>query len=110
MTGAAVALGFPFAETLDLDPREQFPTFQIPDFKSQQVIDVHITERLAAVDRKRPNHIAEGPDLTNDFMRPRIGHPKNWRFQSCEIGEPAVGTHNRVVRAGISDDLLQDFA
>src|SRR5262249_26011931 len=103
---ASVAFGRALLEARDFDTMEHLPGFQVSDFKSEQIIDIHKTERIIVIDREWTNDVAKRADFPDDLTRLRIYNRQQWRFQSCKISESTIKRHNRVVRAGIEVELL----
>ncbi len=62
---AAVTQHRTLFKTFDLDTMQHPASFEVADFKTEQVVHVHVTKRLARVDCERPHHIAEWSDLAN---------------------------------------------
>src|SRR5437016_4908234 len=82
----------------------------VADLESKPLVDIDETERLFAIDRKRPDDVAEGPDGPGDGMGLRIRYAEQRRLQTCEIGMFAVETVDRVVRAGVGADRTDQVA
>ena len=82
--GTAVPFHRSFLEAGDLDAVQHLAGLDVADLEAEQIVDVDEAERLRAVDRERPDGVAERTDAADDLVRLWIGD----RQQSAISGRP----------------------
>ena len=76
MAGAAMPLGRPGFKSFHFDAVQDLAGGQITHLEAKQIIHVNKAERSLSIDGKRPDDIAEEPDLTAELVCGQVSDPQ----------------------------------
>src|SRR5262249_21036789 len=99
MTRTTMSFGLTLRKPFHFNPMKNLACLEIANFKTKQVVYVHIAKRLISIDCEWPNNISEWTYLPQNLMRAGIHNTQQRRLQPSQVSELSIRPDDRIVRS-----------